>query len=332
MASQAPPHEAIRDRTIELQLQARRQRLQSAIESGSRADSLIGLLRDVDAALERMHTGVFGICETCHDPIENDRLLLDPLCRNCLDHLTTAEQRALERDLDLAAQVQKGLLPISGPVGTGWTMTYHYEPAGSLSGDYCDLIAAGDDALFALGDVTGKGVAASMLMAQLHAIFRSLTTTAHYLPDLIAKANRIFCEGTVLSYFATLVCGWLAADGAVEICNAGHCRPLHVLDGQAVAIESTGLPLGLFCEGEYNSQTIRLQRGQSLVLYTDGLTEAFNTDGSAYGTARLAELVRRHGDLPPGQLMSTVIDDVHAYRTGTSRRDDLTVMILHREA
>ena len=162
------------------QLVARRQRLESSARVVGLAGGIAELLSEVDAALARIETGTYGLCESCHDTIEKDRLLADPLVRLCLDHLTEGQRRALEQDLEFAGQLQRGLLPQANLQFGGWAVSYHYRPLGLVSGDYCDLVArenGSTDLFFALGDVSGKGVAASMLMSQLHAIFRTLATT-----------------------------------------------------------------------------------------------------------------------------------------------------------
>jgi sigma-B regulation protein RsbU (phosphoserine phosphatase) len=323
---------AVRDAALQTQLTIRRERLRGVLPNARSSGPLQELLGQVDAALERMEQGTFGICETCHEEIENDRLLADPLCRNCLDHLSPAEQRALERDLDLAFQVQRGLLPKPGRVAGGWTMAYHYQPVGPVSGDYCDLIRLEDGTgICLLGDVMGKGVAASMLTAHLHAIFRSLSATTQPPNELVAKANRVFCEGTVSAFFATLVCGRLSAGGNVEICNAGHCYPLHHHDGTVSRFEATDLPLGLFGDAEYATCQRRLSRGDRLVIHSDGLSEASNGAGEAYGTERLAELLRRRPSLPPDQVIAELLGDVGRFRGGAPVADDLTVMVIQRE-
>jgi sigma-B regulation protein RsbU (phosphoserine phosphatase) len=322
----------VRDAALRKQLETRRQRLRAAADGRPRTDRLLELLREIDGALERMDAGTFGVCDTCHEDIESDRMLADPLARNCIDHLSPAEQRALGRDLDLAFQVQRGLLPPPGAAPAGWSVAYHYEPAGPVSGDYCDLIPGEPAALFAVGDVSGKGVAASMLMAQLHAIFRSLAPGARGVTDLLGKANRIFGEGAASAHFATLVCGRLGGDGAVEVCNAGHCYPLHVRGNAVAAVESTDFPLGLFPDAEYRSRGLRLERGDCLVLYTDGLSEAVDRGGGRYGTRRLADLLSHLGARAPKELLTATLADLDTFRSGAPRADDLTVMVLRREA
>jgi sigma-B regulation protein RsbU (phosphoserine phosphatase) len=322
----------IRDVALRDQLLNRRERLQTALPAVPSAERIQELLGEVDAALERMEAGTFGRCETCDGEIENERLLVDPLCRNCLDHLSPSEQRALARDLDLAFQVQNGLLPKSDHFLDGWTMAYHYEPAGLVSGDYCDLIALGTgQALFLLGDVTGKGVAASMLMAQLYAIFRSLVASTQSPAELLAKANRIFCEGTLASHFATVVCGRIGRDGMVEISNGGHCLPLYLHGRLVSSVPSSGLPLGIFCDAEYGTQRIKLEEGDSLILHSDGLTEARNNSGQQYGPGRLARLLEEGAAHGPAKLLAASLEDLQAFRGSARKSDDLTIMMLRRE-
>jgi len=329
---QPTPKNVIRDTALRNQLLKRRERLEDAIPETRQPEPLVALLREVDSALERMQAGTFGICETCHDTIESDRLLADPLCRNCLDHLSPAEQRALERDLDLAYQVQRGLLPRADIAPKGWRMAYQYEPLGAVSGDYCDLIVLEDGTgYFLLGDVMGKGVAASMLMSHLHAIFRSLTMATRQVHELVAKANRIFCEGTLSTFFATLVCGRLDMDGEVEICNAGHCHPLHLHGGTVSRIDSTGLPLGLFNDAEYTSCRKTLAADDTLLVYSDGLSEASNAASEQYGVERLSQALGRHGALVPDRLVAALVANWDGFRSSAPRTDDWTVMAVRRE-
>src|SRR5579859_2682951 len=146
------------------QLEKRRERLARAISVSPTDSTLAGLTLLVDEALARMDAGTYGICDNCHEPVESERLLIDPFVRLCLDHLSVEERRALESDLELAAKVQRALLPATDVAAAGWLAHYQYLPLRTVSGDYVDLIFPESEPtslIFALGDVSGKGVAAS---------------------------------------------------------------------------------------------------------------------------------------------------------------------------
>src|SRR5260370_11136644 len=231
---------------LRTELEQRRERLHEALHAPAADASLSQLWAAVDTALSGIDQGTFGLCETCHDTIEAERLLADPLARFCLDHLSDSEQRALESDLSLAARIQRRLLPEPGLAPSGWDVQYHYQPAGMVSGDYCDLLETNSGLLFMLGDVSGKGVAASMLMSHLHATFRSLAEAGLPLDRMVEDANRIFCESTFAGQFATLVVGRAAHDGLVEFVSAGHLPVLHIHVDATTPKDSTGVPFGMF--------------------------------------------------------------------------------------
>jgi sigma-B regulation protein RsbU (phosphoserine phosphatase) len=320
---------AVGDSVIREQLLFRRERLQAAMPAAPTQARLAQLLEEVDTALTRLDDGMFGLCATCHDPIEPDRLAADPLVQYCLDHLTPDQRRALQMDLDLASHIQRGFLPERSVNTAGWEVHYHYEPAHAVSGDYCDVLRAGPDGLFFLvGDVSGKGVSASILMAQLHAIFRSLTSDHLPVDELVARANRIFCESTLAAYYATLVCGRVDRSGRLELCNAGHCPPLLVRGSEVTKIEATGLPVGLFCGGYYSAKSLQLSAGDMLFLYTDGLSEARNHADSEYGEDRLAELLRARPGLSPHEVTSECLKDLAKHLGAAPKTDDLTIMAL----
>src|SRR5262249_11218044 len=150
---------------------------------------------------------------------EADRLIANPLERFCIDHLNARERQALEDDLNLAAQIQRGLLPAHNLLLKGWHFDYGYEPAGPVSGDYVDIIQSeGSDLFFALGDVSGKGVAASMLMAKLHAVLRGLIPLKLEVDQLAERASRLFGESTLPGQYATLICGRASSNGEISLC------------------------------------------------------------------------------------------------------------------
>ncbi len=315
------------------QLLDRRERLQSSTPPAGQAEQIAKLLEEVDAALVRMDRGSYGLCEQCHDTIEAERLIADPLVRFCLDHLTSTQRRLLQQDLELAARIQTRLLPQPELHHDGWEICYHYEPAGPVSGDYCDVLDPdGGGLLFLLGDVSGKGVAASMLMAHLHAMFRSLVGFALPMDELMERANRLFCESTIATHYATLVCGKANGRGDVTLCNAGHCPVLLVQQGHVVTVGSSGMPLGLFQETRYSVQNVRLEPGDCLLAYTDGLIEARNASDSEYGAERLARVAGANHSAAAAALLRACLDDCVAFRAGTSMADDLTIMALRRQA
>jgi sigma-B regulation protein RsbU (phosphoserine phosphatase) len=309
------------------QLHERKHRLEEAVASTRQNTALAGLLREVDSALQRMAKGTYGLCEECHEPVEQDRLLADPLVRYCLEHLTEPQRAALQRDLDLASEVQRKLLPnVDLHVGC-WETSYYYAPVGPVSGDYCDLIPFDGHLFFALGDVSGKGVAASMLMTQLHALFRSLTGISLPLSQVVSRANRVFCESALAGQYATLVCGQAKPNGDVEFHNAGHWPAIIAGRGGVLRIESSGLPLGMFCDADFVATSLRLESGTALLLYTDGLLEARDKDGE-YGIDRVVNMVQQHAARSPAELIAAFLDDLRAFTSGGPLSDDLTLLAI----
>lgn len=312
------------------QLLDRRQRLETAAATLGRAGEVARLLHEIDAALGRMDAGAFGLCETCHDAIEPDRLLADPLTQFCLDHLTPVEQRALQQDLDLASRIQRELLPRPDVRLEGWEVAYHYQPAGPVSGDYCDIIPGTvGQVYFLVGDVAGKGVAAAMLMSHLSATLRTLVTIGLPLDQMMERASRVFCESTLPTHYATLACCRASSSGEVDICNAGHPPPLLVHAGETVRLDATGLPIGMFCSEHFSSRSMRLAPGDTLLLYTDGLLEAQNATGVEYGIERLAALAAST-DRQPRATVDACLRDLAAFRGAPGADDDLTIFAISR--
>jgi sigma-B regulation protein RsbU (phosphoserine phosphatase) len=321
--SQITDHSVVHRELIE-----RRRRLEAAA-ARSDAGQLVELLDAVDDALGRIEQGDFGICEACDAPIERDLLINDPLARICLDCLSASQRRALEHDLSLASSIQRRLLPVQEFDVDGWEGYYHYEPHGAVSGDFCDVIRAGDETLVLLGDISGKGVSAALLMSHLSAIFRGLSDSGAPLVSIMERANRLFSAAIPAGSFATLVAARLLPDGEVELSNAGHVPPI-VQNGRIDQLPPDGVPLGLFCQSTYTSQRIRLEIGDRLVLVTDGLVESTDGNSAEYGIDALASLVQSHPNDGPCDLARRLVTDADRFRNGRPADDDTTLMVVRR--
>ena len=306
------------------------QRLEATAKGSTGGLQLGGLLREVQTAIESLtRPESYGVCQVCHDLIGQATLAADPIARTCVSCFTPDQLKELEKDLDRAWSIQGESLPKQNLKLNGWEISFRYEPAGPVSGDYCDLVSTDSgDLYFLIGDVSGKGVAASLLMNRLHAIFRSLISTGLPVNELVQRANILFAETTMRPYYATLVCGKAAPNGDVEICNAGHCSPLLMSNGEVTAIAATGLPLGMFCEGEYSSAHVKLAKGDRLVLYTDGLSETRDHRDIEYGSARLESLLCESHELCAADVVTRLIEDARTFAAGSPIVDDLTVMAI----
>jgi sigma-B regulation protein RsbU (phosphoserine phosphatase) len=317
---------------IREQLNDRRIRLTRAIPATKEPHNLVSLLQKVDAALERMDAGIYGLCEVCHDPINENLLKADPLITLCLGDLNENQQRILEQDINLASQIQSSLLPKNHLFEFGTEISYHYQPAGPVSGDYCDIVidVQNENILFVLGDISGKGIAASMLMTHVHALVHSLIGFNLPVNEMMGKINRIFCESSLYSHFITMVLGKIYKDGKVEIANAGHCLPLIIKQNNLISLDSTGMPLGIFQSGEYSKSDFYLDCGETILIYTDGLSEA-NLDELEYSVERINNIASKNFNVQPKQLINLFLDDVYGFTKKINFRDDLSILAIHRK-
>jgi len=330
----SPETEALRERLVD-----RRDRLAAATTTADN-EGLVDLLHRVDAALDRLDDGDWAVCVACHVPIEPELLDVAPRVSVCFECLSEDQLHALERDLEGATRVQRALLPPRHTAHDGWELAWRWEPKGAVSGDHVDLLPpaghpskSGDPQPLhlVLGDVAGKGIAASLLQSHLHALFRALIHEDLPMGTVMERANGLFAKATTGTSYATLIAARLWPDGALELANAGHPRPL-LADHRGVRpVEGSGLPLGLFPASTYASHRLRLSPGQVLLLYTDGLTEAAHGD-EEYGIGRTAAALRKAADQPLHDLLGACRDDVDRFLDGIPRTDDLTLLAIRRTA
>jgi sigma-B regulation protein RsbU (phosphoserine phosphatase) len=244
----------------------------------------------------------------------------------------SGDVRAGDIELATAARLQRALLPPSPFAHHGWTTAHHFAPAGAVGGDILDVFPAGDRLCVLFADVAGKGVAASLVTAYLHAIFRSLAPTGLPLADLITRVSALVCASTLPWQYATVVAGYLDVEGHVELANAGHPSPLVLAaDGHAHIVQ-TGVPVGMFCDSSFDTVTFRLAEGDTLLLYSDGVSETATEDGGEYGAGRLLDVASQASASTPLDLVAALADD-HARVAGAdSTRDDVTLLAVRRQA
>ncbi|HME33248.1 MAG TPA: SpoIIE family protein phosphatase, partial [Terriglobales bacterium] len=313
--------------SVREQLLAGRARLADVL-ADNESEQVLRLLEEVDSALHRIDHGTFGVCEVCLGTVEPGRLLENPLARVCLDCLTPKQQRALEYDLELAAQIQKGLLPPQDLVISGWDISYHYQPAGMVGGDYCDVIKEDGHLHFIMADVSGKGVAAAMLASNLRAVFHSLIPLRLPVAELMVRANRLFHESALANQYATLVFGRVSNRGELELANAGHLPVLLAGKSGVRTFESNCKPLGFFSDDRVEVVKARMSPGDTVVLYTDGISEAENDGGEEFGMDRLRTLIEEQRLCCPVDLVSACRKQVAAFRGAAERFDDETLLAI----
>jgi sigma-B regulation protein RsbU (phosphoserine phosphatase) len=311
--------------SVREQLLAGRARL-SDVLAGRQREQFEHLFKQVDEALQRIEHGTFGICEECHTEIGEEWLRQDPLTTVCLEHMTPKQQRALEYDLEVAAHLQKGLLPPTDFSTPGWEIAYHYRPAGVVSGDYCDVIRENGHLYFIMADVSGKGVAAAMLSSNLRAIFRSLIALELGTADLMRRASQLFRQSALPMQYATLIYGKATADGQLEFVNAGHVPALLASQSGVELLESTSQPLGVFDDQSFAVAQASLRPGDTVVLFTDGICEAENEDGEEYGVAQLRTQIEQHCSGCANKLVEACKQHLEGFRGRRERSDDETLL------
>ena len=246
-------------------------------------------------------------------------------------HEQLVEKKRLEAQLEVARQVQLSLLPSGDPALEGFDISAYNFSTEEVSGDYYDFVKVYEDHLgLVIADVSGKGVPASLLMAFLRASLRSAIRTG-YAPNVaMAKVNFLLWETIEPHQFVTAFYGMLdATNRTLAFVNAGHNPPLILeRDGRARFIERGGLPLGMFRDTRYYEYYLPVESGQTLVLYTDGATEAATPLGEEYGRTRLAAAVRAGRDKSAREMIDFIYNDIFEWTGGRGSGDDVTFIII----
>lgn len=243
---------------------------------------------------------------------------------------TDTVEAAVDPELGAAARLQRALLPPSPYVFDAWSAAHRFSPAGAVGGDILDLVPHGDRLYLVFADVSGKGIAASMLTAYVHAVFRSLIPFDLPVEEVVRRASALLCSSTLPAQYATLVFGVLADDGQVVLANAGHPPPLVIGNGRQSTVVPTGAAAGLFCDSQFGTTRLRLDPGETLLLYSDGVTEAFDPDGSEYGAERLQSVAGSAAAAAPVELIDRIGTDHVEFLRGAAPGDDLTLLAVRR--
>jgi sigma-B regulation protein RsbU (phosphoserine phosphatase) len=243
-------------------------------------------------------------------------------------------QQRLERELELASEIQQRFQPTAPPIVPGYELQGISFPCYEIGGDYYDFIQRDDGRLVvALGDVSGKGTAAALLMSSLHAAIHAQAGTHDSLVDTISAVNRYLAENIPANRFVTLFCAELdPASGALSFLNAGHNPPLIVHSaGTVEQLASGGLPLGIKADAEYREGRTQLQYGDVLVIYSDGVTEATSPTGEEFGPTRLYDVVSRNIDASAAGIRDRIESALTKFAQGTRAADDITLVIVKRQ-
>jgi serine phosphatase RsbU (regulator of sigma subunit) len=247
------------------------------------------------------------------------------------DVASEREQRDLAlTELERAREVQQGLLPRTLPTIPGFQIASHFEPARVVGGDYFDIIKLSDSKLaVCIADVAGKGISAALLMSNVQATVRAFASDVASPAWVCNRVNAVLCNNLARAKFVTFFYGVL--DSALHrfaYCSAGHVPPILVrADGHSQALACEGAVLGVFPDWQYSDSFLELSRGDRLVLFTDGASEACTPEGDEYGEERIAAAAARAVRMSGERILQNLIADVKAF-CRFQLTDDLTLLVI----
>lgn len=239
----------------------------------------------------------------------------------------------LKGDLEVAREIQFGLVPSRPYLKRDVSVHCFMRPANTVGGDYYDIIELGEEEIaLVIADVAGKGMPAALLMALLQGSLRTLLTAGIRGREVVEKLNRYLCEHIPQNRLVTMFYGELhPASGRLRYVNAGHNAPFLIRpDLETTRLASTSVPLG-FVVSEFEESEARLEIGSRLLIFTDGLSESFNPAEEEYGEARLGSFLRNHFALPQETLIQSLVEDVLAFCGDSRPHDDITLMSVERK-
>ncbi len=248
-------------------------------------------------------------------------------------HKQEQEKISMEKEMVAAGEVQKSLFPKQIPTAPGYEFAACNIPARTVSGDMYDFFkCTGDRIAFCLGDVSGKGLPASLLMANLQATLRDQQLLDLSVQECIARSNNLLYGNTSSDKFITLFYGILDPENHLfRYVNAGHDFPLYFGNGsEPKRLSTEGIPIGVIEDFPYRENSMKLEVGDLLLVYSDGICEAMNGNQEPFGEKRLEKLIARNRDVSPNELLSIVINEVKLYTQHEPQMDDMTLVAVKR--
>jgi serine phosphatase RsbU (regulator of sigma subunit) len=244
------------------------------------------------------------------------------------------ERERYQEELSLARSIQQSLLPSGVPPCSGFDIAAINEASTEVGGDYYDLVPVGGDLLIVIADVSGKGAAAALVMSGLQAGLHSIVQQDSDPAVLARRLNRLLCRSSEGERFVTFFAGRLSpSTGEFSYCNAGHDPPLLVTRGRPdQELSEGGLVLGVMEGAEYRCGTTLIEPGSSLVLYTDGITEAMSPAGEEFGRGRVAGTVASHHGFGSRELIDRILSAASGFSAGEPWNDDVTLVVVRRPA
>jgi phosphoserine phosphatase RsbU/P len=239
--------------------------------------------------------------------------------------------RRIQEEIEVARRIQTSFLPTATPHFEPYDLAGLNLPSSEVGGDYFDFIPITDtDMGVAIGDVTGHGVGAALLMANFRACLRIESRNSFAIRTILGKVNDYLYETNLPETFVTAVYGVLDRRNHVfSYANAGHNPPLHLKkNGTFEQLHVGGTLLGAFADSQYEETAVTLEPGDVMLFYTDGVTEAFDDSGKQFGMDRLKALVRKHSHLPAAEIVRLISDDVLNFRSSSAVQDDLTLSVV----
>ena len=296
--------------------------------------SVLCSLDVIDDAISKADSKTLGKCEVCHEDVEPELLEVDYTACVCIEHLSEDERRHLESELELAQNVQKMLLPQKVPSIAGLEIAAFSRPAQIVGGDYFDFIdfINGFHGL-AIADVAGHGVSASLHMASIQALLRTLVPLNKSPAEVMRQVHKLFIHNIRFETFVTFFIGAFdSSTKTLTFCNAGHNPPLvlHKNNSKKESVEMlqpTGAAIGLVEEAEFAEKIIDLQKEDILVLYTDGVTETVNMQNQEFGRERLVNLCRQVNNKPVKEVVQEIKQSLDEFSVGKPLADDTTIVI-----